>query len=101
MLDVVQRGCAVVSGSGRPAYLAIADAIAQDIEAGRLAALTRLPPLRALAGDRGLHYTTVARDYSEAQRRGLVDSSRGQARSCAACVRSHPHAVPASSGWSK
>lgn len=78
MQDEVLRWSTVVSDSGRPAYLAIADAIAQDIEAGRLAALTRLPPLRTLAEDMGLHYTTVARAYSEAQRRGLVDSSRGQ-----------------------
>jgi DNA-binding transcriptional MocR family regulator len=74
----VQRWSEALGASGRPAYLAIADAIADDIQAGRLPALAKLPSLRTLAGDMGLHYTTVARAYAEAQRRGLVDSSRGQ-----------------------
>jgi len=35
--------------SDRPRYLAIADAIAEDVRSGRLAPAARLPPQRALA----------------------------------------------------
>lgn len=74
--------------SDRPRYLAIADAIAADIEAGRLAAADRLPPQRKLAVQLGLDFTTVARGYVEAQRRGLVVSKVGQGTSVAAAAGS-------------
>lgn len=61
----------------RPHYLAIAEAIAADIRDGRLAADDRLPPQRALAKALGLNFTTVARGYVEAQRRGLIESRVG------------------------
>lgn len=67
-----------LSASDKPAYLSIADLIADDIKSGRLAARDRLPPLRTLADDLGLNYTTVARAYGEARRRGLVDGSPGR-----------------------
>lgn len=63
---------------GRPHYRAIADAIAEDIGAGRLAAADRLPPQRQLAEALGLNFSTVARGYVEAQRRGLIASRVGQ-----------------------
>ena len=63
---------------GRPHYRAIADAIADDIGAGRLAASDRLPPQRQLADALGLNFSTVARGYVEAQRRGLIASRVGQ-----------------------
>ncbi|WP_207456287.1 PLP-dependent aminotransferase family protein [Azospirillum sp. SYSU D00513] len=63
--------------NGKPHYLAIADAIAEDIRAGRLAAGDRLPPQRALAERLSLNFTTVARGYNEAQRRGLIASRVG------------------------
>src|SRR3984957_19873863 len=59
-------------------YLAIADAIADDIAAGRLAVGDRLPPQRKLAKRLDIDFTTVARGYVEAQKRGLIESRVGQ-----------------------
>jgi len=67
-----------LSRSGKPRYLAIADAIAQDISSGRLAPLDRLPPQRKLARRLDIDFTTVARGYVEAQKRGLIESRVGQ-----------------------
>jgi DNA-binding transcriptional MocR family regulator len=64
--------------SDKPHYLAIADAIADDIGAGRLAAGDRLPPQRKLAKRLDVDFTTVARGYVEAQKRGLIESKVGQ-----------------------
>ncbi len=64
-------------GNG-PHYLAIADLIAADIKAGRLNGGDRLPPQRKLAAKLALDFTTVARGYVEAQRRGLIESRVGQ-----------------------
>ncbi len=62
----------------KPRYIAIADFIADDIKAGRLASGDRLPPQRKLALRLDIDFTTVARGYVEAQRRGLVESRVGQ-----------------------
>jgi DNA-binding transcriptional MocR family regulator len=67
-----------LSRSDRPRYLAIADLIAADIRAGRLSAGDRLPPQRKLANRLDIDFTTVARGYVEAQKRGLVESRVGQ-----------------------
>jgi DNA-binding transcriptional MocR family regulator len=67
-----------IGESEKPAYLAIVDAITHDIQNGRLRATQRLPPLRNLAHSLGLNYTTVARGYGEAQRRGLIDAQAGR-----------------------
>ena len=67
-----------LTASGKPRYLAIADCIAADITAGRLKPGDRLPPQRALAQRLEMDFTTVARGYVEAQKRGLVDSRVGQ-----------------------
>jgi DNA-binding transcriptional MocR family regulator len=64
--------------SDKPRYLAIADAIAADIGAGRLAVGDRLPPQRKLAKRLDVDFTTVARGYVEAQKRGLIESKVGQ-----------------------
>nr|WP_198984328.1 PLP-dependent aminotransferase family protein [Herbaspirillum sp. ASV7] len=64
-------------GSG-PLYLAIANAIAEDVATGHLQAEQRLPPQRKLAEALDLDFTTVARAYTEAHRRGLVDSVVGR-----------------------
>jgi DNA-binding transcriptional MocR family regulator len=61
-----------------PKYLAIADAIAADITAGRLAPGDRLPPQRDLAKRLKLDFTTVARGYVEAGKRGLTESAVGR-----------------------
>ena len=67
-----------LSRLGKPRYLAIADAIAEDIRSGRLAPADRLPPQRKLARRLDIDFTTVARGYVEAQRRGLIESRVGQ-----------------------
>ncbi|HEY4069219.1 MAG TPA: PLP-dependent aminotransferase family protein [Burkholderiaceae bacterium] len=61
----------------RPAYLLIADLIAEDVRTGRLGSRDRLPTLRELADQLHLNYTTVARAYAEARKRGLIDSRPG------------------------
>ena len=72
-----------LSRLGKPRYLAIADAIAEDIRNGRLAPSDRLPPQRKLARRLDIDFTTVARGYVEAQKRGLIESGSGKALSCA------------------
>jgi DNA-binding transcriptional MocR family regulator len=64
--------------SDKPHYLAIADAIAEDIRRGRLSASDRLPPQRKLARRLDIDFTTVARGYLEAQKRGLIESHVGR-----------------------
>ncbi|MCJ8142545.1 PLP-dependent aminotransferase family protein [Ancylobacter sp. A5.8] len=64
--------------SDKPRYLAIADLMEEDIRAGRLTLGDRLPPQRRLAERIGVDFTTVARGYVEAQKRGLVESRVGQ-----------------------
>lgn len=60
-----------------PAYQAIADLIAEDLQQGRLAPRQRLPPLRDLARELELDYTTVVRGFSNARERGLIASRPG------------------------
>src|SRR5688572_3286266 len=55
-----------------PRYLAIADALGEDISAGRLGAGARLPTHRDLADELGVTVGTVSRAYREAENRGLV-----------------------------
>jgi DNA-binding transcriptional MocR family regulator len=63
---------------GKPHYLAIAEALADDIQAGRLLPGTRLPTQRALADALDLNFTTVSRGYVEAHKRGLIEGRVGQ-----------------------
>ncbi|AYG68962.1 MULTISPECIES: PLP-dependent aminotransferase family protein [unclassified Rhizobium] len=67
-----------LSRSSSPRYIAIADLIEMDLRSGVLAAGDRLPPQRALAKRLNVDFTTVARGYVEAQKRGLVDSHVGR-----------------------
>lgn len=67
-----------IKETGNPVYLAIADAIAADIANGALAPGDRLPPQRRLAARLGVDFTTVARGYVEASRRGLIESTVGR-----------------------
>src|SRR5580693_9118892 len=85
---------------GRPRYLAIADAIAEDIRNGTLAPLDRLPPQRKLARRLDIDFTTVARGYIEAKKRGLIESRVGRgtfvrksARRVHAPMARHPEIV--------
>lgn len=83
-----------LSTSDRPRYLALADRIAADIQSGRLVAGDRLPPQRTLAQRLGLDFTTVARGYAEAQKRGLVQSHVGQGTFVQGNPKSPPRAEP-------
>jgi DNA-binding transcriptional MocR family regulator len=78
MTTSLQRWNKVLSTKhGRPAYLLIADLIDEDVNSGRLQPRDRLPTLRELASALNINYTTAARGYAEARRRGLVDSHPG------------------------
>jgi DNA-binding transcriptional MocR family regulator len=61
-----------------PLYLALADAIAGDVQSGKLRAGDRLPPQRDLADALGVNVTTITRGYTEADRRGLVRGEIGR-----------------------
>lgn len=61
-----------------PRYRAIAEAIADDIQAGRLTVGTRLPTHRDLAWRLGVTVGTVTRAYKEVTARGLVDGEIGR-----------------------
>lgn len=78
MATISNRWLAALRASSRPAYVALADAIADDIDGQRLLPEQRLPPLRTLARQLRLNFTTVARGYAEAQQRGLIESRVGQ-----------------------
>jgi DNA-binding transcriptional MocR family regulator len=67
-----------IAADSLPLYVAIADAIADDAESGRLAAGTRMPTHRALASALGVDVTTVSRAYAEARRRGLIAGHVGR-----------------------
>lgn len=80
-----------------PRYLAIADAIARDRDAGILAPGSRLPTQRELAKRLGVDFTTVARGYVEAQKRGLVDSHVGRGTYVRAPAPSRPRPAASAS----
>jgi DNA-binding transcriptional MocR family regulator len=63
---------------GGPRYVAIAEALAEDIGEGRLAAGQRLPTHRDLAWRLGVTVGTVTRAYAEAERRGLITGEVGR-----------------------
>ncbi|MCK0206681.1 PLP-dependent aminotransferase family protein [Starkeya koreensis] len=81
--------------SDKPRYLAIADLIAEDIRAGRLTVGDRLPPQRKLAAKLDIDFTTVARGYVEAQKRGLVESRVGQGTFVTGAPRARPRPATA------
>lgn len=61
-----------------PLYVALADALARDLEAKRLRPGDRLPTHRSLARRLGINVMTVTRGYAEAARRGLVEGESGR-----------------------
>lgn len=90
-----------IAGTLGPKYLAIAEAIARDIEGGALRPGDRLPPQRMLAELLGVDLTTITRAYGEAQRLGLIegDGRRGSfVRSQAAEPPGIAYAEPADAG---
>jgi DNA-binding transcriptional MocR family regulator len=64
--------------TGKPRYIAIADAIASDLASGKLKLGDRLPPQRQLAWQLGVTLGTVTRAYQEAERRGLLSGEVGR-----------------------
>ncbi len=66
-----------IESSQRPAYLLIPELIEEDLRTQRVAPGDRLPTLRELSEALNLHYTTVARGYAQARKRGLIDSRTG------------------------
>lgn len=64
-----------IRAANGPKYLAIAQALSNDIAAAVLSAGDRLPPQRVLAQALGVDLTTVTRAYSEAQRLGLIEGN--------------------------
>ncbi|WP_422374056.1 PLP-dependent aminotransferase family protein [Roseibium sp.] len=67
-----------IEAASGPIYLAIADALEQDIKAGALAQGDRLPPQRELAYQLGVTLGTITRAYGEAERRRLVKGETGR-----------------------
>jgi DNA-binding transcriptional MocR family regulator len=63
---------------GQPRYLAIAEALADDVAGSRLAAGDQLPTHRDLADRLGVTVGTVSRAYAEASRRGLISGEVGR-----------------------
>jgi DNA-binding transcriptional MocR family regulator len=61
-----------------PIYLAIVEALASDVAAGRLRPGERLPPQRELAGVLHVTVPTVTRAYGLAAKRGLVTGAVGR-----------------------
>src|ERR687892_628566 len=61
-----------------PRYLALADAIEQDVVNGALVVGTRLPPQRDLAYRLGVTVGTVSRAYALVAARGLVTGEVGR-----------------------
>lgn len=67
-----------LTGRGGPLYQAIAAAIAEDVDSGKLLPGEPLPTQRELASRLGVALTTVTRGYGEAERRGLVSGEVGR-----------------------
>jgi len=67
-----------IAGRPGPRYLAIADAISEDLTLGRLTPGARLPTHRDLADRLGVTVGTVSRGYTEAARRGLLSGEVGR-----------------------
>src|ERR1051326_7782906 len=61
-----------------PVYLAIADALANDLEEARVRPGEPLPTHRDLARVLGVNVVTITRAYAEAARRGLVEGHVGR-----------------------
>jgi DNA-binding transcriptional MocR family regulator len=67
-----------ISGLPGPRYVAIAECMAADVQAGRLRPGDRLPTHRDLAWKLGVTVGTVTRAYAEAERRGLLVGEVGR-----------------------
>ena len=70
-------GRGLYADSALPAYRQIAERIERAIEAGGLAAGERLPAIRTLAGQLGVHRDTVALAYESLAEGGFVEARVG------------------------
>jgi DNA-binding transcriptional MocR family regulator len=82
-----------------PRYLAIAEALSEDISAGRLADGDRLPTHRDLGWRLGVTVGTVTRAYGEAERRGLIQGEVGRGTYVRGPRPSETHLVLAEEAW--
>ncbi len=85
-----------LAGRNPVRYLAIVQALADDIARGGLRPGERLPTHRALAWRLGVNTSTVSHAYREAVRRHLVSGEVGRGR--VAQIRGVSAATPALSG---
>jgi len=67
-----------LAGRKGPRYLAIVEALTEDVASGDLKQGSRLPTHRDLADQLGLTVGTITRAYAEAARRGLVSGEVGR-----------------------
>jgi GntR family transcriptional regulator/MocR family aminotransferase len=61
-----------------PVYRRIADRVRGEINSGQLSPGARLPTIRALAAELGVHRDTVALAYEELAREGLIEATVGR-----------------------
>lgn len=81
--------------SGPPLYLQLSDALASEIQGGRLMPGQRLPSERDLAATLGVSRTTVVNAYGELQARGLARGQVGRGT----YVNAPPDATGAPFAW--
>ncbi len=79
-----------------PVYEQISDGIRAELVAGRLQPGVRLPTVRELAGNLGVHHNTVAEAYRLLAREGWLDLRRG--RGALVIDRQHPAATQQAQG---
>jgi DNA-binding transcriptional MocR family regulator len=87
-------GVVVDASDGRPVYRQIADQLRGEIERGDTQPGQRLPAIRTLAGQLGVHRDTVALAYESLAEAGLVEARVG----AGTFVRSFVSDVPSSMG---
>jgi DNA-binding transcriptional MocR family regulator len=68
----------LTASQGAPIYRRLVEALAADIEGGRLVGGARLPPQRDLAHALSISVGAVTRAYDDAARRGLVQAHVGR-----------------------
>ena len=61
-----------------PAYRQIVEQVRAAVAAGMLAPGDQLPTVRALAGEAGIHFNTVARAYRRLDRAGIISTQQGR-----------------------
>ena len=71
------RSCTVALSASGTRHAALEDALRAAIRDGRLAAGTRLPSTRALAGDLGLSRGTVVEAFAQLAAEGYLDARHG------------------------